>query len=173
VETKGFIQVYTGDGKGKTTAAIGLTCRAAGAGLKTMFLQFLKTGTSSEIAVLRDRFPEVTVRHFGSGRFVRDEPSNEDVSAAQQGLEALEHAVACGEYDLVVADEVNIAVELGLVNLDRLLRMLRDRPGSVEIVLTGRDAHPAIVEAADLVTEMKKVKHYLDEGVEARTGVEE
>ncbi len=169
---QGFIQVYTGTGKGKTTAAIGLLCRAIGGGLRACFIQFLKTGDSSEISLLRDKFPKLALYHFGSGRFVVGNPHDEDIALAREGFVVFANAVASGNYDLVVADEINVVVELGLVDTDDLLRVLRGKPKGVEIVLTGRDAHSSVIDAADLVTEMRKIKHYMDDGIEARVGIE-
>jgi len=170
---KGYLQIYTGDGKGKTTAALGLVLRAAGAGLRVYFGQFIKQGDFSEILALRERFSEVTVAQFGLGRFIPGKPSPEDIRAAQEGLAALRSAMLGGDYDLVVADEAGPAVKAGLIAEQDLLDLIDARPDSVELVLTGRNVPPAVLDKADLVTEMKAVRHYLDAGVKARKGIEE
>ena len=169
---KGCVQVYTGDGKGKTTAALGLALRAAGAGLKVYFGQFLKDGTSSEIQVIRRVLPEVTVEHFGRPRFVRRNPSARDISDAAAGLQKLRTALLSRNYDVVVADEINVATDKGLLSVSDVLDLLSDRPAGVEFILTGRSADPRICKQADLITEMCKVKHYYDGGTTARKGIE-
>lgn len=170
--TKGYVQVYTGNGKGKTTAAIGLLVRAVGAGLRVYMGQFLKRGEFSEVRALRERFPEVTIEQYGSGGLVKGKPSEEDRRLAAQGLARLRQAMAGGRYDLVIADEANVAVAAGLVTIEDLLAAVREKPEAVELVLTGRKAHPRLVKAADLVTEMKALKHYYARHVPARPGIE-
>ncbi len=168
----GYVQVYTGNGKGKTTAALGLTLRAAGAGLRVFFAQFLKCGEYSEIAALR-RFEDlVTVRQYGCPEFVTGAPGEEDRAAARRGRLEAREALVSGEYGVVVLDEVNVAVRLGLFSAGEVLELLDARPPEVELVLTGRDADPRIVERADLVTEMREVKHYYRQGIKARKGIE-
>ncbi len=168
----GYVQVYTGDGKGKTTAALGLCLRAAGAGLKVLILQFLKKGDYSEIKAL-ERFEDlITVEQYGLGRFVKGKPSSEDIEAGKKGLERAKAAILSEEYDLVVLEEGNVAVMCGLFTAEDLLSLLGERPESVEIVITGRGAHPQVIEAADLVTEMKEIRHYYKKGVGARVGIE-
>ena len=169
---KGYIQVYTGDGKGKTTAALGLSIRAAGAGLKVFIGQFIKMGDYSEIKSLR-RFSDcITVEQFGLGRFCKGKPSPEDISAAQKGLHRIREAMSSGEYDIIVLEEANVAVTCGLFDVEDLLELLNHKPEAIELVLTGRGADPRVIEKADLVTEMKAVKHYYFEGVKARVGIE-
>ncbi len=167
-----YIHVYTGDGKGKTTAALGLTLRAAGAGLRVYFAQFIKQGDYSEIRALAELGARVCVAQFGRGRFVRGAPEPADVAAAADGLRAVAAALASGRYDLVVLDEINVAVALGLVAEADLLDLLDARPPGVELVLTGRRASAAVLERAHLVTEMRAVKHYFEQGVGARIGIE-
>ncbi|NDY42997.1 cob(I)yrinic acid a,c-diamide adenosyltransferase [Dissulfurirhabdus thermomarina] len=166
-----FVQVYTGDGKGKTTAALGLVLRAAGAGWRVLVLQFLKRGDFSEIKALR-RLPGVEVRQFGTGRFVRGRPSEADLRAARDGLRLAESALASGAYDLVVLDEANVAAHFGMLEAADLAALLDRRPPGVEVVLTGRWAPPEVLERADLVTEMRSVRHYYDRGIPAREGIE-
>ena len=169
---QGFVQVYTGDGKGKTTAALGLALRAAGAGLRVYFGQFIKNADYSEIKALA-RFADcITVRQFGRGCFLRTEPAPEDRAAARRALDAIGLALVSGDYDLVIADEANVAVALGLIEPDDLVALIDQRPEQVELVLTGRGAPDAVLARADLVTEMRCVRHYYDRGVLARPGIE-
>ena len=169
---KGYIHVYTGNGKGKTTAALGLAIRAVGAGLKVYIAQFLKHGDYSEIKGL-DRFSDtITVEQFGCGRFIKGRPSKEDVAAARQGLKKVKTILAAGKYSVVILDEANVAVSLNLFSENELLEILDHRPHNVEIIITGRGAAAGIIEAADLVTEMKEIKHYFKKGVKARIGIE-
>lgn len=168
---KGCVQVYTGNGKGKTTAALGLALRACGAGWRVLFGQFIKARETSEIRILREKLPDITVEQYGRG-MLRGVVNDEDRAAARQGLDRLRAAMAGGAYDLVVADELNVALAKGLVPLDAVLDLIRNKPPQVELVLTGRGAHPGVIEHADLVTEMRCIKHYLDAGVPAREGIE-
>lgn len=168
----GYIQVYTGDGKGKTTAALGLALRAAGAGWRVFFAQFIKQGVYSEIRALQVLADRIQVAQFGRGRFVRGTPDPEDRAAAAAGLAAVREALAGGEYRLVVLDEINVAAALGVVAEGDLLALLDARPPEVELVLTGRRAPAAVLERAHLVTEMRAVKHYYEQGVGARVGIE-
>jgi cob(I)alamin adenosyltransferase len=171
-EKRGYIQVYTGNGKGKTTAAIGLAIRAAGAGLKVYIAQFMKLGDFSEIKAL-ERFSDlITVEQFGLDHFVGGKPSPEDVAAAQKGLERVEAIMATDEYKVVILDEINMATQLGLIDTQALLTLIVNKPYDLELVITGRYASPLIIDAADLVTEMKLVKHYFKKGVMARVGIE-
>ena len=169
---QGFVQVYTGDGKGKTTAALGLALRAAGAGLRVYFGQFIKNADYSEIKALA-RFADcITVRQFGRGCFLLTEPAPEDRAAARRALDAIGLALVSGDYDLVIADEANVAVTLGLIEANDLVSLIDLRPEQVELVLTGRGAPDAVLARADLVTEMRCVRHYYDRGVLARQGIE-
>lgn len=167
------VHVYTGDGKGKTTAALGLLLRAVGAGLSVRVFQFMKRGAYSEIEALASRFPEVAVTQLGSGSFIDPRHiSEEDRQLARQGFWLAREAVESGEYDLVILDEANCALDMGLLSEDSVLALLAARPERTEIVLTGRAAPPRIIEAADLCTEMRMVKHYYEKGVPARKGIE-
>jgi len=169
---KGYVQVYTGDGKGKTTAALGLALRAAGAGLRVYIGQFLKRGPYSEVRAL-ERFSDlISVEQYGTGRFVTAPPGSKDIEAAGRGLETARAAMSSGRYQIIVLEEANVAVNLGLFAVEDLLRLMADKPEAVEIVITGRGAPPEIIDRADLVTEMKNLKHYFDKGVTARTGIE-
>ncbi len=169
---QGFVHVYTGDGKGKTTAALGLALRAAGGGLNVYIGQFIKNAEYSEIKVLQRLADCITLEQFGRGCFILTEPSQADIDAARQGLATLHRVLASGAYDLVIADEANVAVALQLLSEDDLLALIDRRPPQVELVLTGRGAPPRVLERADLVTEMRLVKHYYDRGVLARKGIE-
>jgi len=170
---EGYIQVYTGDGKGKTTAALGLAIRAAGAGLRTYIAQFIKGMKYSELDSLKRFEDTVTVKQCGRGCFIRGEPTQEDIDAARAGLEEASRAMASGEYNLVILDEVNVATHFELIPLEDLIQFLDAKPEAVELVLTGRRAHPQVLERADLVTEMREVKHYYaEQGVKARVGIE-
>jgi cob(I)alamin adenosyltransferase len=169
---RGYTQVYTGDGKGKTTAALGLTMRAAGAGLRVYIGQFIKGKPTSELAVIRERFPEVTMEQYGLGGFITAEPSQGDIDAAREGMASIRDAILGGKYDVVIADEINNAASLGLIGADDVVSLIDNKPDTVELVLTGRSAHESVICRADLVTEMKNIKHYMDDGVEARNGIE-
>ena len=170
----GQFQVYTGDGKGKTTAALGLALRASGAGLRVFFCQFIKDRETSEIRALK-QLPGVTVRQFGSGRgiLVGRERERADEVCAREGLAQLTAALTSGTYDVVIADEINCALVCRLLTEDQLLRLIDLRPGGTELVFTGRGATEAILARADLVTEMRLVRHYYqDKKLPARVGIE-
>jgi cob(I)alamin adenosyltransferase len=169
---KGYIHIYTGDGKGKTTAALGLALRAAGAGLTVYFAQFLKKGDYSEIKALTRFADRITLDQFGLGRFVRGKPQKEDIEAATQGLQRIKSVMAGGKHQLVVLDEANVAVACGLFSMNSLLEIIDSKPDSLELVITGRGAAPEIIERADLVSEVKSLKHYFEKGVKARVGIE-
>jgi cob(I)alamin adenosyltransferase len=169
--TKGYIQVYTGDGKGKTTAALGLALRALCAGGRVYFGQFLKGQDYSELAAA-DLLEGLTMAQFGDPHFVRGKPSPEDIAHAESGLLQIGEALAAGRYDVVILDEANTAMSCGLLSPREVLAVLARRPARTEVVLTGRGAPPEIVEAADLVTEMREIKHYYRAGVNARVGIE-
>jgi cob(I)alamin adenosyltransferase len=169
---QGFVQVYTGDGKGKTTAALGLALRAAGAGLKVYIGQFVKNADYSELRALQRLTDCITIVQFGRGCFLLTEPCRADIDAARAALEAIGDILESGTFDLVVADEINVAYGLGLISEKDILTLMARRPESVELVLTGRGAPPSVLERADLVTEMRSIKHYYDQGVLARKGIE-
>ena len=169
---KGYIQVYTGNGKGKTTAALGLSIRAAGAGLKVFIAQFIKMGEYSEIHALKRFSDLITIEQYGLGRFIKGEPSPEDIQAAGKGLDRIENIIDSREYHVVILEEANVAVTCGLFSVQELLRIIDKKPDDLEIVITGRNASPEIIERADLVTEMKEIKHYYHKGVNARVGIE-
>jgi cob(I)alamin adenosyltransferase len=169
---QGYVQVYTGNGKGKTTAALGLALRAAGAGMKVYIGQFIKNADYSEIKALARFGEQITLAQYGRGCFIRGTPCDADIDAARNGLRALFDALTSGAFDLVIADEANVAFGCGLITEADLLALMAARPPAVELVLTGRGAPPAVVAKADLVTEMREVKHYFQQGVMARDGIE-
>ncbi|QER42775.1 cob(I)yrinic acid a,c-diamide adenosyltransferase [Thermodesulfobacterium sp. TA1] len=167
---KGYIQVYTGDGKGKTTAAVGLTIRALGAGLKVAFLQFFKDGTTSEVKILKT-LPNLYYQHYGQKGFVSDiTPELKEI--IQKGWEEAKRLVFSKEYNIIVLDEFTLALNWGLVEKEEVLQVLKNKPEEVEIVITGRKAPEDLLSLAHLVTEMKKIKHYYDQGVLDRLGIE-
>lgn len=168
----GYVQVYTGDGKGKTTAAIGLALRALGAGLHVLVAQFIKSQPYGEIRML-ERFGDfIDCRQYGSGCWLRGEPSREDIARAQAGLNDVRQAIRWGDFDLVVLDEINVATWFGLIEVDDLLDLIDHKPQRVELIFTGRRADQKLIEKADLVTEMRDIKHYYQNGVLARPGIE-
>ena len=169
---RGYVQVYTGDGKGKTTAALGLALRAAGAGMRVFIAQFAKGMRSSELASLARLAPLVEARQYGTGRFITDVPSPGDTAAAREGLAAARVAIESGAWDMIILDEANIATWFGLFSVEELLALIDLAGGRMEIVITGRRADPRVIERADLVTEMREVRHYHARGVPARTGIE-
>ncbi len=169
---KGYVQVYTGNGKGKTTASIGLAIRAAGAGLRVFIAQFIKMGEYSEINALKRFSDLIVVKQFGKGRFIKGHPSNADIKSAKEGLIEVNKAILSGDYSVIVFEEGNVAVSLGLFKEEDLINIIKNRPDNVEIVITGRNAGKNIIEYADLVTEMKEIKHYYQKGVKARVGIE-
>ncbi len=166
-----MLQVYTGQGKGKTTAALGLAIRAAGAGKKVFIGQFVKGMKYSELDVLKE-VDDITVKQYGLDCFIENKPTEEDIQAAQKGLEDMKEILEFGEYQLVILDEANIATYYGLFPVEELITAVNNRAENVEAVVTGRMADDKIIEVADLVTEMKEVKHYYQAGVTAREGIE-
>ena len=169
---KGYVHVYTGNGKGKTTAAIGLAIRAAGAGMRVYIAQFVKGMHYSELDAL-DRYADrITLKQYGRDCFIKQEPSEEDIQAARKGFEEVKGVLASGDYQMVILDEANIATHYNLFSADELIELVRSKPESVELVITGRSADPKVIAVADLVTEMKEIKHYYNRGIEARQGIE-
>lgn len=174
VEKKGLVIVHTGNGKGKTTAALGLALRAVGQGLKVAMVQFIKGSWKYGELRAPEFLPGFEIVPLGRGFIDRSngEPSQGDVDAAQEALRVGREKVLSGEYDLVILDEVNYALSYGLVALGDVLTVVRDKPPGLHLVLTGRNAPPELVDAADLVTEMREVKHPAKAGVPAQKGVE-
>lgn len=172
-QRRGYIQIYTGNGKGKTTAALGLALRAAGSGLKTYLGQFLKGQKYGELKSIGQLAEYIKIEQFGKNTFVHvDKVTFEDVAMARNGLNRCRQALLSGEYDIVVMDEVCVAIHLGTLCVEKVLDVITQRPDQVELVLTGRYAHKSLIQVADLVTEMVEVKHYYQNGVNARLGIE-
>jgi len=170
---QGLIQVYTGDGKGKTTCALGLALRAVGQGFKAIMVQFLKTDDTGEVQAARRLAPDFAMESFGAPGFPRlSDPAPETRAAARQAFDRARQIILAGEHDLVILDEINLSLTYNLVPLAEMLAVLRQRPPYVEVVLTGRAAPAEIIDLADLVTEMRPVKHYFEAGVKARRGIE-
>ncbi len=168
---KGYIQVYTGNGKGKTTASLGLALRAAGAGLSVYIVQFLKKGDYSEIKAL-SRFENITIEQYGVGKFVKGRPSEADIAAGAAGYRKLYEILKNNRHDVVIAEEANVAVMCSLFKERELLALMDMKPENVELVITGRGATQNVIDKADLVTEMTEIKHYYKQGVKARIGIE-
>jgi cob(I)alamin adenosyltransferase len=169
---KGYVHIYTGDGKGKTTAALGLAIRAAGAGFDVYIAQFLKKGRYSEIKALERFADRITIEQFGLGRFIRGKPQPEDIEAAAEGLRAIKTVMTAGKHQMVIMDEANVAVASGLFSIRQMLEIFDLKPVDMELVITGRGAAPEIIAKADLVSEVKPLKHYFKSGVKARAGIE-
>ncbi|WP_010420419.1 cob(I)yrinic acid a,c-diamide adenosyltransferase [Anaerophaga thermohalophila] len=167
-----MIHIYTGNGKGKTTAALGLMVRAAGAGKKIFFGQFVKGMAYSEVMLIHEQIPQIEHQLFGRKCFIKREPEPEDYKAAQAGLRTVKELIKSGKYDLMVLDELNIALYYKLFSLEEVLAMLEYLPENIELVITGRYAPPELIEKADLITEMKEIRHYYQNGVKARKGIE-
>lgn len=173
----GFTHVYTGDGKGKTTAAIGLLLRALGSGMSVYFCQFFKSGTQSEINTLNklkkilNQNQILTVKQFGNNKRAVDKLDSSDIREALEGFEDIKHALYSRLYDVVIADEINVVVNLGIIEESQLLEVI-DRNIDAEFILTGRCAKKSVIQKANLVSEIKKIKHYCDNGFVPRIGIE-
>jgi cob(I)alamin adenosyltransferase len=170
---KGFVQVYTGDGKGKTTAAFGLALRAIGRELKVYIIQFIKGGFDYGELYIAKNLPNLTLKAFGQGKFVTQvPPSEKDIEIAKEAFELAKRVVKSGEYDMVILDEINVAMSLRLIKVEDVIELIKNKPKHVELVLTGRYAPKEIIEIADLVTEMKEIKHPYSKGIPPRKGIE-
>jgi cob(I)alamin adenosyltransferase len=168
---KGFIHLYTGNGKGKTTAAIGLAIRAVGAGKKVFIAQFVKGMHYAELDALK-RFPEIEIHQYGLKCFIEDKPTKEDIDAARKGLNEVSEVLSSKNFDIIILDEMCIALYYKLFSLEDVTGILMTRNLSTELVLTGRYAPKELIDIADLVTEMKEIKHYYTKGIKARKGIE-
>lgn len=169
---KGYVQVYTGDGKGKTTAALGLAIRAVGAGYSVFIGQFVKGMHYSELNALKRFYPDIVVRQYGRGCFIEKESTREDILAAEEGLKDMKEVIMSGDYNMVILDEANIAMHFGLIPVKDFVNLIEEKPEGVELIFTGRRAPEDILERADLISEIKEIKHYYTEGVQARRGIE-
>lgn len=168
----GLVHIYTGNGKGKTTAAFGLAFRAAGRGLNVLIVQFLKPAEGYGEQLACGKFPNVELLCLGLDHFVSKNPKQEDIDAARSALDRTLGLMRTGKYDVVVMDEAINAVRMKLIPDTDLIDALRTRPANIEVVMTGRGITPALEEFADYVTEMKLVKHPYDRGIQARAGIE-
>ncbi|MCJ7679498.1 MAG: cob(I)yrinic acid a,c-diamide adenosyltransferase [Candidatus Aminicenantes bacterium] len=171
---RGYLQVYTGNGKGKTTAALGLALRAAGHGFRTYIGQFIKGQQYGELESIQKLAPLIILAQFGRSGFIHvtKDPDKADIQKAVEGLDKCRKAMLSGEYRIIVLDEINVAIYFNLIAEEALHRFLDEKPGDVELILTGRFAPASIIKRADLVTEMKDIRHYYDSGVQARDGIE-
>ena len=170
--SEGFVHVYTGEGKGKTTAALGLALRASGYSMRTYVGQFMKGTHYGELDALRDN-PYITIEQYGDVRCIRREEVTEDHKIqAREGLHRAQEAMLSSQYDIIVLDEINIAIWFGLLAIEEVDAFLDARPTHIELILTGRRAPQEIIDRADLVTDMREVKHYFHDGVKARDGIE-
>lgn len=175
---QGYFQIYTGNGKGKTTASLGLALRSLGSGYSVFIGQFLKSGDYSELKML-DKISSVlepeqnlSVNQFGSGCFIFGDPTEEDYRLAREGFELCREALFSDKYDVIILDELNIALKYELIPLENVLSMIDNRPERCELIITGRYVHEELEKRADLITEMKEVRHYMSQGVMARRGIE-
>ena len=169
---KGFVHIYTGNGKGKTTAAIGLGIRATGEGLKVYMIQFMKGRRYSESDALKN-MKNFTVVQFGRDKFVsKENPEQIDIDLARKGFEHAKEIIKNGEHDLIILDEINVAVDFKLIPLKDVLKLMDEKPEKVELVLTGRYSHPDMVKQADLVSEILEIKHPYQNGIQSRKGID-
>ena len=171
-EKLGLVQIYTGNGKGKTTASLGLAFRAAGRGLNVLMIQFLKPPENYGEHISAERIENFTIMPMGVDHLLKKVPRDEDIKMALEIFDEAKQKIYSGKYDLVIMDEINVAMSWKLLDPKIVIDMLKGRPANIEIVMTGRGAPAAIVEYADLVTEMTLIKHPFDKGVDARKGIE-
>ena len=171
----GLVQVYTGNGKGKTTAALGQALRASGHNIKSLIIQFLKGGSySGEVKAVENCTPLIKIYQAGSPFFInKDKISEKDMDSNRKGL-ALAEDAACGENDtgILVLDEINVAINLGIIKTEEIIKLIKNKRPDIELILTGRNAPQEILDIADLVTEMKEIKHYYNKNIPSRTGIE-
>jgi len=170
---KGMIHIYTGNGKGKTTAALGLACRASGQKKKILMVQFMKGKVNYGELRSAKKLPGFTIKQFGRPSFVdKNNPHPADIKGAQQAMTFAKKTFLSGKYDIIILDELNVALDFNLVSLKDVLDLIAAKPEKLELVITGRYAHPKIIKLADLASEVKEVKHYYKQGVPARKGIE-
>lgn len=171
---QGFIQIYTGNGKGKSTAVIGQAVRAAGFGLKSYIAQFMKEYPYNELNSLKKLSEWITAEQFGGDEFVykKELPGEEELAKTRKGLQTAREKMLSGEYDLIILDEAIVAIYFKLIRTEELIELIKIKPDNVELILTGRYCPEELIELADLVTEMKEVKHYYQKGITSRKGIE-
>ena len=167
----GLVQIYTGCGKGKTTAAFGLAMRGAGAGLKVYVMQFIKSGCYNEVKTIK-KIPNITIEQCGRGCFIKRKPSKKDIECASGGMRKVLKKMNSKKYGIVILDEVNVALSLGLIKKEFILELIKNKPKNVELVLTGRYCPRYLFKKADLITEMREIKHPYKKGITSRIGIE-
>jgi len=171
--SRGLVLVHTGNGKGKTTAAFGQALRAVGQGLRVCVIQFMKGRKYGEFLAAERYLPNLTIHLSGLDSFVmRDKPAPVDIELARKGLDMAREAVSSGNYDMVILDEINVAVDFKLIPLEEVINLIRNKPAALDLVLTGRYAAPEIMELADTVSEVREVKHHYNAGIKDRAGIE-
>jgi len=169
---KGLVEVYTGDGKGKTTAALGIAFRALGHGYKVYMIQFMKSGSSGE-CIQAAKTKNFKIKSFGRASFVnKDNPDPSDIECAKEALNFAKEIVIEGKYDIVILDEINVALDFKLIDIANVINLIKNKPDHVELIFTGRHAPKEIIDVADLVSEIKEIKHPLSKGVSSRKGIE-
>ena len=171
--SRGLVLVHTGNGKGKTTAAFGQALRAVGQGLRVCVIQFMKGRKYGEFLAAERYLPNLTIHLSGLDSFVmRDKPAPVDIELARKGLDMAREAVSSGNYDMVILDEINVAVDFKLIPLEEVINLIRNKPAAFDLVLTGRYAAPEIMELADTVSEVREIKHHYNAGIKDRAGIE-
>ena len=171
---RGFVHCYTGDGKGKTTASLGLALRAAGHKKKVLIIQFMKGNIEyGELNGIKMLAPFVTIKQFGRESFVsKENPEQTDIDFAKKGLSFAAKEIKSGKFDIIILDEINVALDFKLISLESVVNIIKNKPEKLELILTGRYANEKIIELSDLVTEMKEIKHYYHKNVTGREGIE-
>ncbi len=171
---KGYIQIYTGNGKGKSTAALGQAVRAAGSGFKSYIIQFMKEFPYSELESLKQLSEWITIEQFGGDEFVykKQLPDQKEIEKARQGLNSALEKMLSGKFDLIILDEINVAIYFGLLKTEEVVNLIKKKPENIELILTGRYCPDGLLELADLITEMKEIKHYYQKGIKSRKGIE-
>ena len=169
----GLVIVITGNGKGKTTSAFGQALRAVGQGYKVLIVQFMKGRKYGEFIAAEKYLPRLTIHRFGLDSFVmRDNPAAIDIELAQKGLDAAQKAINSGKYDMVILDEINVALDFKLVALPKVIELIKNKPAGLDLILTGRYAAKEIIKLADTVSEVKEIKHHYAAGIKDRAGIE-
>jgi cob(I)alamin adenosyltransferase len=170
---KGLVQVYTGNGKGKTTAAFGQALRAIGQGYRVCIIQFMKGRKYGEFLAGEKYLPNLTIHLAGLDSFVmRENPAPLDIELARQGLALARKAITSGEYDMVILDELNVAADFKLIPLDDVIDLIKSKPAAVDLILTGRYATPEVIALSDTVSEIREVRHHYNAGIKERAGIE-